>query len=125
MDTIELAKLLMQRLEWSYEDLARQCGIGRQNTHRTINGSVKTKRRDGFSLGVIAAAFRHGLEAEALSVILKQQEKLPISSVLRAAIMYPDLKPHELERLLQAEKVTSMFPLPAEVIRSIIENCRS
>ncbi len=115
----------MQKLGWNYEDLAGKVGISRQVVHRAINNQIKTERRDGFHLGVVCVAFKHGFETEALSVVLERNGKQKASSVLRAAIMYPDLKPNELEKLLKAEEATYMSPLPTEVIRSIIEESRS
>lgn len=125
MNTIKLAELLMQKLRWNYQDLASKVGVSRQGLHRAIKNPIKTERRDGFHLGVICVAFKHGFEAEALSIILGRNGNQKVSSVLRAAIMYPDLKPNELEQILRVEEMTNMSPLPIEVIKSIIEKSRS
>jgi len=119
MNTENLANLLMEKQRWNYEQLAGECGISRQVLHRLLHTKPKTKRRTGFHLGVIASAFKNGLEAEALSVILGS--KKGSSSTLRAAIIYPDLTPEELGEIKNAENVTHMSPLPSEVIRSIVE----
>lgn len=124
MNTIELAKLLMQRLGWNYEDLAGELGISRQVAHRTINNPIKTRRRDNFHLGVIYTAFKHGFESEALSVILRCKRTKEVTSALRAVILYPDLKPNELEQIIKIEEETKTSPLPAKTIRSIVKKFR-
>lgn len=115
---------MMNERGWRHADLAQKCGVCRQVIQKNITGKIKTGRRHRFHIGVIATALRNGFEAEALSILLGDGEDKKVSTVLRAAVIYPDLSSSELELLNKAEKTTSMSPLPVEVIKSIVQTNR-
>ena len=126
MNTIELAKLLMQKMDISYAELAEKCGLKRQTVYENLQRAASGKsKREGFHMMVLRLALKSGFEAEALTILFGEGESPQVSSLVRAGIMYPDLKPNELEQLIRAEEATHMSPLPAEVIKSIIEKSRS
>ena len=116
MTVLDLAKLLLEKQGWTHQRLSKECGTSRQNIQRLISG--KPRKKKGFYLGVLSAAFRYGLEAEAIHVIVGSTKALP--SILRAVIMYPDITQEELAEIREAEKITHMDSLPSEVIRSIV-----
>ena len=116
MTISDLAKLLLEKQRWTQQRLSKECGTSRQNVQRSISG--KPRKKKGFYLGVLSAAFRYGLEAEAIHVIVGSTKALP--SILRAVIMYPDITQEELAEIREAEKITHMYSLPIEVISSIV-----
>ncbi len=126
MNTIELAKMLMEKLDISYVELAIQCGLKRQTVYENLQRAASGKsKREGFHMMVLRLALKNGFEAEALTVLFGESKSLRVSSLTRAGIMYPDLTLYELSKLRNAEEVTRMSSLPAEVIKSIIEESRS
>jgi AraC-like DNA-binding protein len=128
MQTVErvlaLAKLLMQKKGWNYSALAKECALSRQSVQRILTRQTKTARHELFPLSVLKAAMNNGLEAEVLEILL-ERDSARISTVLRAALEFPDLTPEEHTRLLEAEKVIDVSPLPAEVIKLVVLKSRS
>jgi hypothetical protein len=57
--------------------------------------------------------------------ILFGEEGQKVTTVIKASLMYPDLQPIELQKLLAAEEMVNMKPLSKEVIQSVIEGFRS
>ena len=116
MTVLDLAKLLLEKQGWTHQRLSKECGTSRQNIQRLISG--KPRKKKGFYIGVLSAAFRYGLEAEAIHVITGSTKVL--QSIVRAVIMYPDITQEELAEIREAEKITHMYSLPIEVISSIV-----
>lgn len=126
MTTIDLAELLMKKMGWGYEDIAQRCGLKRQSVYENIQRTKSgASQRGTFPLNILRLAFENGLQTEAFTVLFREETTPEITTLIRAAILYPDLSPDELAKLRTAEEVTSMSSLPKEVIESIIEKSRS
>lgn len=115
----------MQKLGWGYEDLAKECGLKRQTVYENIQRvDSGIPQRGIFPLMVLKLSLKHGLSAEAFTILFGENLN-EVPTVVRAGVLYPDLTPDELSKLRNAEDVTNMSSLPAEVIESVIKKSRS
>ena len=69
MDTVELARLLIEKKGLSVKEFAEECNISRQTFYNNLNSVRKNKGEHNFHLGVLTFAFNNGHQAEVLAIL--------------------------------------------------------
>jgi hypothetical protein len=119
-----LAEKLKSERGLSLSKIADAGGQSRQAFYQShARDDITTLRVTGFGLSVIAAAVQNGYIAEAMTVLMGNEMRP--TTVLIAALMYPDLKPEEMQLLLGLEETLNTSPLPTHFIQSLIQTHRT
>ncbi|MDB5237208.1 MAG: hypothetical protein JWL88_310, partial [Parcubacteria group bacterium] len=90
-------------------------GLGRPNT---------TKPQTlGFGFAILRAAFQNGYVPEVLSILSGRE--VSHSTLLVAALLYPDLNDEEIKKLIALEDLVGVKPLPGNMIAATMETLRT